>query len=229
MKQFHRGVFSIDTEVPVAIVTGLYASGKSTFAKRLAELGNGLYVSGDDLWKDWFYVESRREELCDFFGQDVLLESGAPNFPLLRSIFFNSPNCEEVRQAVNREYGFPFMLHLVQTVLTHLADHKDAGIVVIESDRAIQSCWHQLFNNSRVVAVKCPAWLRLDRAIGRSVGQGRDDSKSLHETIMRSQYSDAHFLELSAAVNAIPVANHSDGKTYLGYVEHILKELKVSV
>jgi dephospho-CoA kinase len=199
-----------------------------TLKKMFAELGRGVSFFGDDLWKKWFYDENRREELCVFFGQDVLLPNGDPNLQLLRKIFFENTDSAEIRRSVQLEYQTSFMFHLMQTVLMYLIKHKDTGIVVIESDRLIQACWHQLFNNSRVVSVGCSADIRIERAIARSASQGGNPSRHLHELVMCAQYSDDHFLELASAVNAIHVNNEKLSITDLrGIARQILQDLKI--
>lgn len=224
----HRGIFSVYTEIPVLFVTGLYASGKTTFTRTFAELGQGVSFLCDDVWKQWFYVEARRSELCSFFGQNVLLENGAPNLSLLRKIFFENSDSAEIRQKVQDVYGAPFMFHLLQTVLKYLIEHKETGLVVIESDRIIQNRLHHLFINSRVVAIECSAEVRLGRAKLRSTDLGRGPSQELHEMVMSAQCSDDYLLELAAAVNAVSVININISKNEIPKIaKQVLKDLGI--
>lgn len=218
----YNALFSIQTAVPVVFVTGLYASGKSTLAIRIAEDGDGVYFSGDVLWKEWFYVESRRAELLEFFGEDVLGATGGPNIPLLQDLLFSRDNSKLLRARLLARYAGKFTLYFVNRVLSYLNENKDTKVIVIESDRLLQLHWNRVFSDSLVVGVHCPAQIRLERAIKRSLKQGRGECEEIHRSIMGAQISDSEMERLVGGVIGVHVSNIHPGNEYLKSATEIL-------
>lgn len=82
----------------VIYVTGLSGSGKSTFAKLLAEKLNYNYVSGDDIAHKLYEKEIVLDKVKKLFGSQVFDENGDFNRKKLGKIFFEQKNSSIVKE-----------------------------------------------------------------------------------------------------------------------------------
>jgi dephospho-CoA kinase len=82
-------------------VTGGIASGKSSFAQFLKELGAFL-IDADEIVTMLYQEPSVKKSLREIFGPEVILASGSVNRRFLaRSVFFSHENREKLNQMIH--------------------------------------------------------------------------------------------------------------------------------
>ena len=82
----------------IIYVSGLSGSGKSTFAKLLAEKLNYDYLSVDSIAHDLYNKECVLKKVKELFGNAVFDENGTFNRKKLGKIFFENKNSEVVKE-----------------------------------------------------------------------------------------------------------------------------------
>ena len=81
----------------IIYVTGLSGSGKSTFAKMLADKLNYNYVSGDEIAHKLYKNQIVLDKVKELFGNEVFDENGTFNRKKLGKIFFENKNSPLVK------------------------------------------------------------------------------------------------------------------------------------
>lgn len=146
-------------------LTGGLASGKSTVARRLAELGFAV-VDADRLVRD-LYVPGGRgaTALAELLGPEVLDADGAVDRPAVAARIFSD---DETRRRVEAA------IHpLVRERLEEIAAETE-GVLVYESAVLVSSGHADACD--LVITVEAPEELRLRRAVER--GMDEDDARA---------------------------------------------------
>lgn len=136
-------------------VTGGIASGKSSFAQFLKELG-AFIIDADEIVTSLYQEPSLKKALKDTFGPEVILTSGSVNRRLLaRSIFFSRESLKKLNQLVH-----PLVKERVQFLIEQGEKEGHQVIVVVvpllpQSKLEAQIDW--------VVWVKCSCQIQLKR------------------------------------------------------------------
>jgi len=156
--------------VPLIALTGGIASGKSTIAARLAELG-AVVVDADALARE--VVEPGEPALAairDAFGDDVLHEDGSLDRPALGRIVFADPERRHVLNGIVH----PAVLHRSHAAFD-AAVARDRRAVVVYDVPLIDARGVGEFE--RIVVADAPVETRIERLV-RLRGMTEDDARA---------------------------------------------------
>lgn len=147
-------------------LTGGMGSGKSTVARRFAELG-AVIIDADQIARDVVEPgEPALTELAEAFGEDILLDDGSLNRGELAKRAFVSAEKTELLNSITH-------LRIEQRTEEQLNAAGDA-IIVFDSPLLIEM--GQSEAQDLVVVVHTPVEVRLDRLV-ESRGVDREDAK----------------------------------------------------
>ena len=156
--------------MPLIALTGGIASGKSTIAARLAELG-AVVVDADALARE--VVEPGEPALAairDAFGDDVLHEDGSLDRPALGRIVFADPERRHVLNGIVH----PAVLHRSHAAFD-AAVARDRRAVVVYDVPLIDARGVGEFE--RIVVADAPVETRIERLV-RLRGMTEDDARA---------------------------------------------------
>jgi len=138
-------------------LTGGIASGKTTVAAMLAELGAGI-VDTDEIAREVVAAgEPGLAAIVEAFGDELLLESGELNRSVMRSLVFNDPAARRKLEAI---------LHpLIRARTLSQVETLEAPYAVIVVPLLVETDFAALVD--RVLVVDCPLELQLERLIKR--------------------------------------------------------------
>ena len=141
-------------------LTGGIASGKSTVANTLAELGAQV-INADNLGHELFNPGTDvRDEIVSTFGKDVLLQNGAIDRHKLGEIVFNNPLALQQLNLIMH----PRMYHEVAAIIADLRK-RGTSVVVLEAALLVEAGWTSLVDEVWLTTI--PEEVALERLITR--------------------------------------------------------------
>jgi dephospho-CoA kinase len=156
--------------VPLIALTGGIASGKSTIAARLAELG-AVVVDADALAREVVEPgEPALDAVRAAFGDGVIREDGALDRPALGRIVFADPE----RRAVLNGIVHPAVIHRSHAAFRTALEQDPAAVVVYDVP-LIDARGVGEFE--RIVVADAPADVRIDRLV-RLRGMTEEDARA---------------------------------------------------
>ncbi|MDJ0377774.1 dephospho-CoA kinase [Cryobacterium sp. PH31-L1] len=172
-------------------LTGGIASGKSTVAKRLADLG-AVGIDADRLARE--VVEPGTPGLADIvteFGEDIVLADGTLNRPALGAIIFTDPSRRERLNAITH----PAVRQLTRARVAAAAAADPHAIVVYDVPLLAEAIAGGLVKFDLIVVVKADADTRIERMVKL---RGLTPDEAIHR--ITAQASDAERLALADVV-----------------------------
>jgi len=147
-------------------LTGGMASGKSTVARRLADLGCRV-VDADEIVTDLYRPgQPGARVVRELFGDPALTGEGAVSHPAVAARVFSDPDARRRLEAA---------IHpLVRERFADIARRADEDIVVLEATLLAEAGFAGDFD--LVVTVEAPEEIRIQRAVER--GQDREDARA---------------------------------------------------
>lgn len=156
--------------MPLIALTGGIASGKSTVARRLAELG-AVVVDADVLAREVVEPgEPALEQIREVFGDAVLHEDGTLDRPALGRIVFADPERRHLLNGIVH----PAVLARSQALFREALE-RDPAAVVIYDVPLLDARGVDEFD--RVVVADAPAEVRIDRLV-RLRGMTEEDARA---------------------------------------------------
>ncbi|GAA2753255.1 dephospho-CoA kinase [Amnibacterium kyonggiense] len=156
--------------MPLIALTGGIASGKSTIAARLAELGAAV-VDADALAREVVEPgEPALRAIQDAFGDAVLREDGSLDRAALGRIVFSDPQRRHVLNGIVH----PAVLHRSHAAFD-AAFKRDRGAVVVYDVPLIDARGVGEFD--RIVVADAPADVRIERLVGLR-GMTEEDARA---------------------------------------------------
>ena len=156
--------------MPLIALTGGIASGKSTIAARLGELG-AVVVDADALARAVVEPgEPALEAVRGAFGDDVIRADGSLDRPALGRIVFSDPRRRQVLNGIVH----PAVLHRSHAAF-RAAFERDPAAVVVYDVPLIDARGVGEFD--RIVVADAPADVRIDRLV-RLRGMSEEDARA---------------------------------------------------
>jgi dephospho-CoA kinase len=156
--------------VALIALTGGIASGKSTIARRLAELG-AVVVDADALAREVVEPgEPALEAVRSAFGDDVIREDGTLDRPALGRIVFSDPAKRHVLNGIVH----PAVLHRSHAAFRNAFDHDRSAVVVYDVP-LIDARGVAEFD--RVVVADAPVDVRVERLVSLR-GMTEEDARA---------------------------------------------------
>jgi dephospho-CoA kinase len=175
-----RGAVERSTAMILVGLTGGIGSGKTTVARRFAELGCPV-VDADAIARQIVAVgEPTLEELAEHFGASILQDDGSLDRAALAAIAFAD---DESRRHLDRLTHPRIAARIAQRVAELAPDHPD-GVVVVDHPLLVETSQAGRFD--AVVVVLAPEELRVRRLV-TDRGMDADDVRAR----LRSQADDA--------------------------------------
>ena len=193
-------------KVPVVLMVGQLAAGKSTVISTLKNLGAEI-IKTDPFWQEVVYTEKNRSCLKTVFGgADPLNDDGSPNKVLLRSLLFAQKRadrdaCAAREAALHREFDGDFFGALKQEII-RLSSVADVTMVVVENALGLTRKDYEVIAFDRIVSLTCSHGMRRERAIARKPLVPVE----VIDAIMAVQSTDAQHLRMSECAKVIIVS-----------------------
>jgi dephospho-CoA kinase len=154
-------------KVPLIVITGPIASGKSTVAREMAARG-GVYVDADSMahkaLEDTGFIEKLKEE----FGSEVLAEDGKVSRLRLAGIVFSDQSKLDMLNRIIR----PYVKKLTRERLNELAETSE--YIVLDAVLFLQ--YKLRFKADMVVMTDAPEEVRIRRMMRRN-GFNREEAE----------------------------------------------------
>ena len=157
-------------------LTGGLGSGKSTAARRFAELGAHL-IYADDIARGLMQPGGAvYEQIVQRFGPRILADGGQIDRPALARAAFGEGRIEELNRIVH-----PATIQRQAELMTDIAEQHPNAVVMVESALVFETRhggaegWRQRFD--RIVLVRAAELIKVARFVARtSAGASLDDT-----------------------------------------------------
>ena len=171
-------------------LTGGIASGKTTVAERLGELG-AVIVEGDRLGHQVYEPgTSGFEKVVNAFGHDIVAEDGTIDRRILGGKVFGAPEEMERLNGVM----WPAIRELAEQEFVEIGKRDPDAVIVFEAAVMLEAGWQDLVSEVWVVTTKQES--AIDRLKSRN-GYSREQSLARIESQMsnreRQEYADVKF------------------------------------
>lgn len=171
-------------------LTGGIASGKSTVADRLRELG-AIVVEGDQLGHRVYEPgTSGFEKVVNAFGHDIVAEDGTIDRRILGGKVFGAPEEMERLNGVM----WPAIRELAEADFAEIAEENPEAVIVFEAAVMIEAEWQDMVAEVWVVTTKQET--AIDRLKSRN-GLNREQALARIESQMsnrqRNEFADVKF------------------------------------
>ena len=171
-------------------LTGGIASGKSTVAEHLGELG-AVIVEGDQLGHRVYEPgTSGFEKVVNAFGHDIVAEDGTINRRVLGGKVFGAPEEMERLNSVM----WPAIRELAEQDFAEIGQRDPNAVIVFEAAVMLEAGWQDLVSEIWVVTTKQDAAIdRLKTRNGYSREQALARIESQMSNRQRQEYADVKF------------------------------------
>ena len=171
-------------------LTGGIASGKSTVAEHLGELG-AVIVEGDQLGHRVYEPgTSGFEKVVNAFGHDIVAEDGTINRRVLGGKVFGAPEEMERLNSVM----WPAIRELAEQDFAEIGQRDPNAVIVFEAAVMLEAGWQDLVSEIWVVTTKRDAAIdRLKTRNGYSREQALARIESQMSNRQRQEYADVKF------------------------------------
>ena len=171
-------------------LTGGIASGKSTVAEHLGELG-AVIVEGDQLGHRVYEPgTSGFEKVVNAFGHDIVAEGGTINRRVLGGKVFGAPEEMERLNSVM----WPAIRELAEQDFAEIGQRDPNAVIVFEAAVMLEAGWQDLVSEIWVVTTKQDAAIdRLKTRNGYSREQALARIESQMSNRQRQEYADVKF------------------------------------
>lgn len=157
-------------------LTGGIGCGKSTAVDAFHELGINI-IDADQIAKDIVKPGQKAlSEIAEKFGDEILLENGELNRPLLKEKVFKEPKALELLENILHPQ---IRLEIVQQINRH---KKGDPYIIVDVPLLVEKNYQQMFD--RIIVVDCLPEQQLER-----VRQRDNISESQIKKIMQTQVS----------------------------------------
>lgn len=157
-------------------LTGGLGSGKSTAARRFADLGAHVLYA-DEIARGLMQPgEAVYEQIVSRFGSEVLADGGQLDRRTLSRIAFGAGRIEELNAIVH-----PATIERQAELMSEIAARDPGAVMMVESALVFETRyggeegWHKRFD--RIILVRAPEPLKIERFVARmSGGAALDDA-----------------------------------------------------